>query len=153
MPRRSTVMERSAKLSHHNVSSSCRSRVWFAQSCGVGGIPELVERCFGENIAAEILDIVRSFGVEDKMGCFTLDHAANNDTAMGEIAPELHFDPAERCVRCVGHILNLVMKSILFGKDVEAFEDTVARDEALARAAHDTWMRRGPVGEAHDFAI
>lgn len=37
--------------------------------------------------------------------------------------------------------------------DVEAFEDTVAKDEALARAAHDTWMRKGPVGKAHNFAI
>ncbi|OAA38788.1 ABC transporter [Cordyceps fumosorosea ARSEF 2679] len=117
------------------------------------GIPELVERHSGENIAAEILDIIRSFGIEDKVGYFTLDNAANNDTAMREIAQELHFDPVRRRVRCVGHILNLVVKSLLFGKDVEAFEDTVAKGEALARAAHDTWMRRGPVGKAHNFAI
>ncbi len=38
-------------------------------------------------------------------------------------------------------------------KDVEAFEDIVAKGEALERAAHDTWMRRGPVGKAHNFAI
>ncbi|CAG9950545.1 unnamed protein product, partial [Clonostachys rosea f. rosea IK726] len=43
------------------------------------GIPELVERHTGENIAAEILEIIRSFGIEDKVGYFTLDNAANNE--------------------------------------------------------------------------
>ena len=52
------------------------------------GIPELVERHTGENIAAEILEIIRSFGIEDKVGYFTLDNAANNETAMAEIAEE-----------------------------------------------------------------
>ena len=103
------------------------------------GIPELGERHSGENIAAEILDIIRSFGIEDKVGYFTLDNAANNETAMREIAQELHFDPVQRRVRCVGHILNLVVKSLLFGKDADAFEDTFVKGEALARAAHDTW--------------
>ncbi|EJP61390.1 restless-like transposase [Beauveria bassiana ARSEF 2860] len=117
------------------------------------GIPELVERHSGENIAADIIDIIRSFGTEDKGRYFTLDNAANNDTAMREIAQELHFDAVRWRVRCVGHILNLVVKSLLFEKDVEAFEDTVAKGEALARAAHDTWVRRGPVGKAHNFAV
>jgi hypothetical protein len=31
------------------------------------GIPELVERHTGENIAAEILEIIRSFSIEDKV--------------------------------------------------------------------------------------
>jgi len=32
------------------------------------GIQELVERHTGENIAAEILEIIKSFGIEDKVG-------------------------------------------------------------------------------------
>ena len=40
------------------------------------GIPELIERHTGENIAAEILQIIKSFGIEDKVGYFTLNNAA-----------------------------------------------------------------------------
>jgi hypothetical protein len=117
------------------------------------GIPELVERHTGENIAAEILEIIRSFSIEDKVGYFTLDNAANNETAMSEIAEELKFDPVQRRVRRMGHILNLVVKSLLFGKDVDAFEKSLVKEEPLARATHDQWMRKGPVGKAHNFVV
>jgi hypothetical protein len=117
------------------------------------GIPELVERHTGENIAAEILEIIRSFSIEDKVGYFTLDNAANNETAMSEIAEELKFDPVQRRVRCIGHILNLVVKTLLFGKDVDAFEKSLVKEEPLARATHDQWMRKGPVGKAHNFVV
>ncbi|SCO88905.1 uncharacterized protein FRV6_13033 [Fusarium oxysporum] len=115
------------------------------------GIPELVERHTGENIAAEILEIIRSFSIEDKVGYFTLDNASNNETAMSEIAEELKFDPVQRQVRCMGHILNLVVKSLLFGKDVDAFEKSLVKEEPLARASYDQWMRKGPIGKAHNF--
>jgi hypothetical protein len=122
------------------------------------GIPELVERHTSENIAAEIiaaeiLEIISSFSIEDKVGYFTLDNAANNETAMSEIAEELKFDPVQRRVRCMGHILNLVVKSLLFGKNIDAFEKSLVKEEPLARATHDQWMRKGPVGKAHNFVV
>ena len=58
-----------------------------------------------------------------------------------------------RRVRCIGHILNLVVKSLLFGKDVDAFETSLVKGEPLARATHDEWMRKGPVGKAHNFVV
>lgn len=117
------------------------------------GLPELVERHCSKNIATEILEIIRSFGIGDGVGYFTLDNAANNETAMTEIAEELKFNPVQRRVRCIGHILNLVVKSLLFGKDADAFEKSVVNGESLARATHDEWMRKGPVGKAHNFVV
>lgn len=117
------------------------------------GIPELIDRHTGENIAAEILDIIKSFGIGGKVGYFTLDNATNNETAMAEMAEELNIDPVQRRVRCIGHILNLVVKALLFGKDADAFEESLANGELLARAAHDQWMKKGPVGKAHNFVV
>jgi hypothetical protein len=57
------------------------------------GILELVERHTGENIAAKILKIIRSFGIKDKVGYFTLDNAINNKTTIAEITEKLKFDP------------------------------------------------------------
>ena len=54
------------------------------------------------------------------MGYFTLDNAGNNDTAMEVIAGELGFDSTQRRVRCIGHIINLVVIALLFGKDAKA---------------------------------
>ena len=72
---------------------------------------------------------------------------------MVEIAGELKIDPVQRRVRCIGHILNLVVKALLFGKDADAFEEPLVNGELLARAAHDQWMQKGPVGKAHNFVV
>lgn len=45
---------------------------------------------------------------------FTADNASNNDTLMKEMAVLLPlFRGARTCVRCVAHILNLVVKVAL----------------------------------------
>jgi len=117
------------------------------------GAPEVVDRHTGDNIAAEIIDVIRTYGIEDKVGYFTLDNATNNDAAMEAIGKELGFSALERRVRCIGHVINLVVKALLFGPDAEAFEDTVVEGELLARACHVAWMKKGPVGKAHNFVV
>jgi hypothetical protein len=112
-----------------------------------------MKRHTGENIAAEMLEIIRSFNIEDKVGYFTLDNAGNNDTAMEIIGRELGFNHEHRRVRCIGHIINLVVKDLLFGKDAEAFEESVERGELLARVAHDKWINKGPVGKVHNWVV
>ncbi|KAJ2899378.1 restless-like transposase [Zalerion maritima] len=109
------------------------------------GAPEIVDRHTGDNIAAEIIDVIRIYGIEDKVGYFTLDNASNNDTTMEIIKKKLGFDTVERRVRCIGHTINLVVKALLFGSDAEAFEDTVMEGEMLITIAHNAWIKKGPV--------
>ncbi|KAM3448286.1 hypothetical protein NHJ6243_010119 [Beauveria neobassiana] len=46
------------------------------------GVPELRLRHHGYNIAAEILDVLAAYGIQDKIRYFTLDNADSNDKAM-----------------------------------------------------------------------
>lgn len=39
------------------------------------------------------------------------------------------------------------------GKDAEAFEESLVKGEVPARAAHDKWMKKGPVEKAHNFVV
>ncbi|KAM5527603.1 hAT family dimerization domain protein [Fusarium oxysporum f. sp. phaseoli] len=87
------------------------------------GVPELRTRHFGHNIAAEILDVLDAYGIQDKIGYFTLDNAESNDKAMEVIGGELGFVGSRRRGRCFGHTLNLSAKALLFGHNVEAFEE------------------------------
>jgi hypothetical protein len=86
------------------------------------GVPELSVSHTGTNIAAEILDVIEAYQIQDKIGYFTLDNAENNDTAMEIIGAELGFVGKSRRGRCFGHTLNLSAKSILFGHKADAFE-------------------------------
>jgi hypothetical protein len=118
------------------------------------GLPELSTSHKGENIAAEIIEILSSYGIGNKIGYFTLDNASNNDTAMEAIAS--HFglkDGHQSRVRCIGHIINLVVKALLFGNNHQAFEEEIPNVQALDVAAHKLWQNTGPVGKLHNLVI
>ena len=117
------------------------------------GLPELQSRHTGDNIAAEIIEILESYEIGDKIGYFTLDNAANNDTAMEAIAKRFNLPGGsqQRRIRCIGHVINLIVKALLFGKGYEALEDDLLYDESLEAASHNLWLKQGPVGKLHNL--
>ncbi|OWT42269.1 reverse transcriptase [Pochonia chlamydosporia 170] len=117
------------------------------------GVPELRTRHFGHNIAAEILDVLDAYGIKDRVGYFTLDNAESNDKAMEVIGGELGFMGSTRRGRCFGHTLNLSAKALLFGHNVEAFEEQLSGAAALSEAEHTLWRRKGPVGKLHNLVV
>ncbi|KAI8402177.1 hypothetical protein FOFC_17482 [Fusarium oxysporum] len=117
------------------------------------GVPELRTRHFGHNIAAEILDVLDAYGIQDKIGYFTLDNAESNDKAMEVIGGELGFVGSRRRGRCFGHTLNLSAKALLFGHNVEVFEEQLSGEAALSEAEHTLWRRKGPVGKLHNLVV
>jgi hypothetical protein len=117
------------------------------------GVPELRTRHFGHNIAAEILDVLDAYGIRDRIGYFTLDNVESNDKAMGIIGGELGFVGSTRRGRCFGHTLNLSAKALLFGHNVEAFEEQLSGAAALSEAEHTLWRRKGTVGKLHNLVV
>jgi hypothetical protein len=117
------------------------------------GVPELSASHTGTNIAAEILDVIEAYQIQDKIGYFTLDNAENNDTAMEIIGGELGFVGKARRGRCFGHTLNLSAKSILFGHKADAFKRQLSGQAPLSEAEHLLWQKRGPVGKLHNIVV
>jgi hypothetical protein len=122
------------------------------QKC-VLGLPELTERHTGENIAGQIIEIIQEFEIEDKLGYFTLDNAGNNKTSMEDLGLEFGFDWEKRWVRCIGHVVNIVVKHMLFGKSPDAFEKEVFEGIHTAAKELEVWRKRGSVGKWHNFAV
>jgi hypothetical protein len=89
------------------------------------GLPELKMSHSGENITAQVLEILESYAILDKLGYITLDNAGNMDSAAEEIAKARGLDPSKRRIRCFGHVLNLVVKALLFRHRTEAFKADV----------------------------
>lgn len=115
------------------------------------GLPELKRSHTGANIAAQILEILESYEILDKVGYITLDNAGNMDTATDEMAKVLGFEPRKRRVRCFGHVLNLVVKALLFGHDAEAFETEIDGEPVLDATQHEIWRKKGPIGKLHNL--
>ncbi|OBS16274.1 hypothetical protein FPOA_13066 [Fusarium poae] len=55
-----------------------------------------------------------------------------------------------RRLRCCGHIINLVARSILFGTDVDAFEEDCQADKEIQDEVQ-LWRSKGPVGKLHNI--
>ena len=72
--------------------------------------PKLSTSYTSTNIVAEILDIIETYQIQDKIGYFRLDNAENNDTSKKIIGVELGFVGKARLGSCFSHILNLCQK-------------------------------------------
>lgn len=109
----------------------------------------------GENIAEAMMPVLLEMKILPKLGYFIADNAGNNDTCIRTILakhrPDIK-DPDSRRVRCLGHIINLAAKAFLFGKNADAFEDTVntTREKDHLEALREEWRKQGPLGKFHN---
>ncbi|KAF4895140.1 Zinc finger BED domain-containing protein RICESLEEPER 2 [Colletotrichum fructicola] len=113
---------------------------------------------FGVDLATTLEDTVTDWGLVNRIGIVICDNATNSDTCLASFYPWINPRMTSRdCkahrMRCHGHILNLVAKSLLFGSDFEIFEAesefyrTVHRDEEDLKL----WRKTGPVGKLRNI--
>jgi hypothetical protein len=109
-------------------------------------LPQLTGVHGGEQIAAAVAEVLLQFGVDGtKIGCFVLDNAHPNNTAIDFLANELDFDAKERRPRCSCHVINLVGQQVIYSKDKDAYSNAEA--EAANEAEFmKAWRREGPLG-------
>jgi hypothetical protein len=60
------------------------------------------------------------------------------------------MDVGRRRLRCIGHIINLVVRAVIFGSNVSKFETELrgATDEF----SFDIWAKKGAIGRLHNLA-
>jgi diadenosine tetraphosphate (Ap4A) HIT family hydrolase len=92
------------------------------------GIRRINEAYTGENITEAVMPILIKMGILPKLGYFIADNDGRNDTYIRVILrkhrPNIK-DPDSRRVRYLGHIINLAAKAFLFGKNADAFKDSI----------------------------
>jgi len=107
----------------------------------------------GANMARVVNELLQEYGIDDRLGYFMGDNASNNDTlvralADKQVSGEHHYNPQERRLRFVGHVINLAVKPFWFGEvdrmilhyTVFVTRDTIAE-----------WRNMGPWGKAHNI--
>lgn len=93
----------------------------------VFGIRRLEGEHTGENIGEAVIKVLEDYGIYgDQVRYFMLDNIKSNDTAVDYILRKLcpSLTPRQRRrrrLRCLGHVINLYCKALLFGKDVDKF--------------------------------
>jgi hypothetical protein len=74
---------------------------------------------------ADVLEkVIRKYKIEDKIAAFQMDNTSNNDTALDALAISIpSVDRKQSRLRCFGHIINLVVRALLFGNNSGALQD------------------------------
>lgn len=126
---------------------------WIDKDCTLRnaliGMPRLEGQHSGEKIAMAVSALIRDYGIQRKIGAFVLDNATNNDTAVEILAQEFGLDPAQCRLRCWGHTVNLVVKALLFGEGLTAFQKELS--DAGDDESFDIWRRQHAIGKLHNI--
>jgi hypothetical protein len=108
----------------------------------------------GDNQAAIVLEVLREYGIEQRVGYFVCDNATSNDSAVAlilkELEPGLSTQQAtQRRLRCFGHIINLAARALLdpSNAELEVAAGELDFEDALASAS--AWQSFGSLGKLH----
>ncbi|KAM0708864.1 hypothetical protein Q7P35_002900 [Cladosporium inversicolor] len=102
------------------------------------------------NLSEQLSSILRYFKLEDAFGHAITDNASENAACLDLLSNELLINMRKRHVRCIGHIINLVAQQVLFGSDVESFEESITNVTAVEVELH-AWRQKGPIGRLHNL--
>ncbi|OBS16873.1 hypothetical protein FPOA_12520 [Fusarium poae] len=69
---------------------------------------------------------------------------------MVHLAQRFQWDNSRaRRVRCFGHVVHLVARAMLFGKD----DASGVLEDDIDAEAYDVWLKRGPIGKLHNTMV
>jgi hypothetical protein len=90
--------------------------------------------------AQTFLEVIKEYGVSEKIGYFTMDNHDANDTMLDEIPNEIEgLDPVARRLRCSGHIMNLIVQAFLFRSKARSIQED--EQEAIDEAYEQLWPK------------
>lgn len=109
-------------------------------------LPQLTGAHTGERIAGIVVQTLQKFEVSSsKLGCFVLDNAYANDTAVTYLAGQYGFTATYHRLRCGPHTLNLIGQAVIFGKDPHSYNNDAEEHEEEETLMAD-WRKDGPLG-------
>ncbi|KAM5529528.1 transposase-like protein [Fusarium oxysporum f. sp. phaseoli] len=112
----------------------------------------------GENLAETLFEIVQLWDIRGQVGTVISDNVTTNDTCLScfyrQLDPSIRpADIKAHRMRCYGHVLNLVARAFLFGKDAESFEleSDINGMRGLQEQDLRHWRSKGPIGKLHNI--
>ena len=115
------------------------------------GLRRLLDKHSGANLARCLIKALTPYTISDRIGIIVTDNASNNDTmmrALVEMLPPGTISEQQHGF-CLGHIINLIVQAMLFGKGLSRFQKDLAgvSDGEVFRL----WRAFGVLGKVHNI--
>jgi hypothetical protein len=115
------------------------------------GLPRIQGAHTGENIANILASVIKKYGLSKHINTIVMDNATNNESkGFFNTLAKNGVDVSEnQRLRCIGHIINLTVKALLFGKGVSKLERALlgASDEQKFKLMRE----KGIIGRVHNI--
>jgi len=105
----------------------------------------------GQLIAEITANVINDYEIGQNLGAFMMDNATDNNTMLKELATQFDINVGYLHLQCLGHIINLVIKALLFGKGISKLKRKLAG--ALYNKAFKIWNGIGPIGKLHNICV
>lgn len=129
----------------HWINADCQLRTGLLSLKVIGG------HC-GVDMADVLEEVITTYGIRGKVSAFQMDNATNNDTALDALASKMPgVDRKQSRLRCFGHIINLVVKALLFGSSSASLQQQLG--EAGDDNAFKIWREQGAIGKLHNIVF
>jgi hypothetical protein len=101
-------------------------------------------------MADMLKEVICKYKIEDKIAAFQMDNASNNDTALDALAISISLvDCKQSRLRCFGHIINLVVRVLLFSNNSGALQDQLG--EVGDDNAFKVWREQGAISKLYNI--
>lgn len=114
-------------------------------------LPPLKGPHSGENVAKVLSTVIDCYDLAPIIGFFMMDNASSNDTCIHELSRRYSTVTRQSRLRCVGHMLNLIVKALLFGKGVSGLERQLR--SASDDERFEIWRKHSFIGKLHNFSV
>lgn len=102
------------------------------------------------NLSDQIGSILRYFNLQESFGNAITDNASENAAYLDLLGAELFIDTRKRHVRYIGYVINLIAQQVLFGSNMESFEESITDVTAVEAELH-AWRQKGPISRLHNL--
>ncbi|KAM3485828.1 hypothetical protein MY3957_009886, partial [Beauveria namnaoensis] len=114
------------------------------------GFPRRYGGHTGDDLAALVKLVILQYGIGDKLGSFVMDNAGDNGKCLEALQRSFRsIDPEADRIRCIGHVINLVVRALLFGEGVSAWEKKLI--EASEEGRVTLRSLKGVIGKLHNL--
>lgn len=149
-------------VAHFVRSITVEEKVLYRNQAVLLGLKRMRAKHDAAAMSKVIVKLCETFEIHQRLGCFQSDNPEFNDNTVRDVLTVLeptyeHWE--ERRGRCIGHVINLAAKALIFGTDVDAFVERTRgmtktafeRTKGGLQRAQDLWRSQGAVGKLHNL--
>ena len=95
-------------------------------------LPELRNGHAGVEVASKTMATLEAYGTTDRLVYITADNHGANDTMCEELSKRLfnaQWQPVQRRLRCIGHIINIAVQAFFFARSSEAVDSAITESQ------------------------